>query len=199
MNTLVIATHNPGKLAEFSRLLAPLGYESLSAGALGLPEPAETGRDFASNARLKAQAAARASGLCALADDSGLGVAALNGQPGIYSARYAGDDYPGAFAKIIAAARAKENWAAWFTCALCLARPDGATATYIGEADGRIAPEPRGEAGFGYDPLFIPNGYERSYAEMGAQKEAISHRARAFAQLRAVLASGAGLARHPNK
>ncbi len=189
MKKLVIATHNPGKLKEFRTLLAPLGYEVTSSGELGLPEPAETAPDFAGNARIKAAAAAKASGLPALGDDSGLSVAALNGQPGVYSARYAGDDYPGAFVKIIAAAKAKDNWEACFTCALCLAQPDGSTATYIGEAPGRIAPAPRGENGFGYDPIFIPNGYDKSYAELGAQKEAISHRARAFEQIHAVLSA----------
>lgn len=187
MKTLVIATHNSGKLKEFRSLLAPLGYELTSSGELGLPEPDETASDFAGNARIKALAAAKASGLPALADDSGISVAALNGQPGVYSSRYAGDDYPGAFVKIISAANAKQNWAAWFTCALCLAQPDGSTATYIGEAHGRIAPEPRGGDGFGYDPIFIPNGYEESYAELGARKEAVSHRARAFEQVAAVL------------
>jgi XTP/dITP diphosphohydrolase len=191
MKKLVIATRNPGKLKEFRTLLAPLGYEVTSSGELGLTEPAETAADFAGNARIKALAAAKASGLPALADDSGLSVSALNGQPGVYSARYAGDDYPGAFAKIIAAAKTKENWVAWFTCALCLARPDGSTATYIGEAAGRIAPAPQGKNGFGYDPIFIPTGYDKSYAELGAEKEAISHRARAFEQVKAVL-SGAG-------
>ncbi len=190
MKKLVIATHNSGKLKEFRTLLAPLGYEVTSSGELGLPEPDETAPDFAGNARIKAVAAAKASGLAALADDSGLCVSALNGQPGVYSARYAGDDYPGAFAKIIAAAKAKENWVAWFTCALCLAQPDGTTATYIGEAPGRIAPAPQGERGFGYDPIFIPTGYDKSYAELGAEKEAISHRARAFEQVKAVLAVG---------
>ncbi|GAN80984.1 RdgB/HAM1 family non-canonical purine NTP pyrophosphatase [Acidocella aminolytica] len=187
MNKLVIASHNPGKLKEFLPLLTPLGYELTSSAALGLPEPSETARDFAGNARIKAVTAAKASGLPALADDSGLSVSALNGQPGVFSARYAADDYPAAFAKIIAAAKAKENWVAWFTCALCLAQPDGSTATYIGEVLGRIASEPRGEAGFGYDPIFIPNGYDRTFAEMGEAKEAISHRARAFEQVRAVL------------
>ncbi|MDE1895880.1 MAG: RdgB/HAM1 family non-canonical purine NTP pyrophosphatase [Rhodospirillales bacterium] len=191
MKKLVIATHNPGKLKEFQTLLAPLGYEVTSSGALGLPEPAETAPDFAGNARIKAVAAAKASGLPAIGDDSGLSVSALNGQPGIYSSRYAGDDYPGAFAKIIAAAEAKNDWDAWFTCALCLAQPDGSTATYIGEASGRIAPAPRGGAGFGYDPIFIPNGYEQSYAELGHEKDKISHRARAFEQIAAVLADAA--------
>lgn len=187
MKKLVIATHNPGKLKEFLPLLEPLGYELTTSAALNLPAPEETASDFAGNARLKAVKAAKASGLPALADDSGISVAALNGQPGIYSARYASDDYPAAFAKIIAAAKAKDNWTAWFTCALCLAQPDGTTETYIGEVFGRIAPSPRGKNGFGYDPIFIPTGYEQSFAELGPAKEGMSHRARAVEQLRAVL------------
>ncbi|MBB5372694.1 RdgB/HAM1 family non-canonical purine NTP pyrophosphatase [Acidocella aromatica] len=188
MKQLVIATHNPGKLKEFGPLLAPLGYSLTSAGELGLPEPEETATTFPGNARIKALAAAQASGLPALADDSGLSVAALGGGPGVFSARYAGGDYPGAFARIIAAAEAANDWRAWFTCALCLAQPDGTTATYIGQAYGRIATAPRGAGGFGYDPLFIPDGYEQSYAELGgAVKEKISHRAQAIAQLKAAL------------
>lgn len=188
MKTLVIATHNPGKLKEFGPLLAPLGYALTSAGELGLPEPEETADTFPGNARLKALAAARASGLPALADDSGLSVAALRGGPGVFSARYAGKDYPAAFARIIAAAEAANDWRAWFTCALCLAQPDGGTATYVGLAYGRIAPAPRGAGGFGYDPVFIPDGYEQSYAELGLEvKEKISHRAQAIAQLKAAL------------
>jgi XTP/dITP diphosphohydrolase len=190
MKQLVIATHNPGKLKEFGPLLAPLGYSLTSAGELGLPEPEETATTFPGNARIKALAAAQASGLPALADDSGLSVAALGGGPGVFSARYAGGDYPGAFARIIAAAEAANDWRAWFTCALCLAQPDGTTATYIGQAYGRIATAPRGAGGFGYDPLFIPDGYEQSYAELGsAVKEKISHRAQAIAQLKAALAA----------
>ncbi|MBU6418937.1 MAG: RdgB/HAM1 family non-canonical purine NTP pyrophosphatase [Proteobacteria bacterium] len=189
MKKIVIATHNPGKLKEFQDLLAPLGYEVTSSGVLGLPAPAETAPDFAGNARIKAVAAAKASGLPALGDDSGLSVSALNGQPGIYSSRYAGDDYPGAFAKIIAAADAKNDRHAWFTCALCLAQPDGSSNTYIGEAHGHIAPSPRGESGFGYDAIFIPNDYEQTYAELGSEKDRISHRARAFTQLYEVLAA----------
>jgi XTP/dITP diphosphohydrolase len=188
MKQLVIATHNPGKLKEFLPLLAPLGLDITSAGALGLPEPEETAPTFHGNARIKALAAARASGLPALADDSGFCVAALNGGPGVFSARYAGGDYPGAFARIIAAAQAAGDWRAWFTCALCLAQPEGDTATYIGLAHGHIAPAPRGAAGFGYDPIFIPAGYEQSYAELGsAVKDRISHRAQAIAQLKAAL------------
>ena len=184
---LVVATHNPGKLAEFATLLAPLGREVVSAAALGLPEPAETGASFGENARLKALAAARAAGLPALADDSGLCVAALDGGPGVLSARYAAGDYPGAFARIIRAAAARGDWRARFVCALCLARPDGGTATYLGEVAGRIAAAPRGSAGFGYDPIFVPDGGERTFAKLGAGKDAISHRAAAFAQLRLVL------------
>lgn len=192
MKKLVIATHNPGKLKEFLPLLGPLGYELVSAGELGLPAPDETAADFAGNARLKAVKAATASGLPALGDDSGLCVAALNGQPGVYSARYGGDDYPAAFAKIIAAATAKDIWDAWFTCALCLAQPDGTSTGFLGEVHGRIAPAPRGDKGFGYDPIFIPDGYEQTFAEMGAAKEALSHRAVAFAQLQKALSGRAG-------
>lgn len=182
MTRIVIATHNPGKIKEFLPLLAPLGLQPVSAGELGLPEPAETADNFAGNARIKALAAARAAGLPALADDSGLSVAALGGQPGVYSARYAGGDYPAAFARIIAAAQAADEWRAWFTCALCFARPDGTAATYVGEAHGRIVP-PQGTNGFGYDPIFVPDGYDQSYAALGADiKDKISHRARAFAQ-----------------
>jgi XTP/dITP diphosphohydrolase len=181
---LVLATHNHGKLKEFEPLLAPFGWALTSAAALGLPEPAETGSSFAENAAIKARAAALASGLPALADDSGFCVAALGGAPGILSSRYAAGDYPAAFARIIAAAAAAGDWRASFVCALCLAQPDGHTTTYIGEAHGRIAPAPHGGAGFGYDPIFIPDGYEQTYAELGpATKDLISHRANAFAQL----------------
>jgi len=185
VSKIVIATHNPGKIKEFLPLLAPLGLEPVSAGELGLPEPEETAGTFPGNARLKAVVAARASGLPALADDSGLSVAALNGAPGIFSARYAAGDYPAAFARIIAAAQAADEWRAWFTCALCYALPNGTTATYIGEAHGRVA-APQGASGFGYDPIFIPDGYTESYAELGHEiKDQISHRARAFAQFAA--------------
>jgi XTP/dITP diphosphohydrolase len=190
----VVATHNPGKLAEFASLLRPLGVSAVSAGALGLAEPDETGASFAANAQLKALAAARAAGLPALADDSGLLVAALDNGPGIYSARYAGGDYPAAFERIIAAAASRDDWRARFTCALCLAQPDGETATFIGQVDGRIADAPAGAGGFGYDPIFIPFGGQASFAELGAEvKDRISHRARAFAQFAA--ACGGGLLR----
>ena len=190
MRQLVIATHNAGKLKEFRPLLAPLGYALTSAGELSLPEPEETAGTFPGNARIKALAAAQASGLPALADDSGLSVAALGGGPGVYSARYAAGNYPGAFARLIAACAEADEWRARFTCALCLAQPDGATATYIGLAHGRIAPAPEGVGGFGYDPVFIPDGYTQSYAALGAAvKDAISHRAQAIAQLLAALSA----------
>ncbi|HQT65316.1 MAG: non-canonical purine NTP pyrophosphatase, RdgB/HAM1 family [Acidocella sp. 20-57-95] len=188
MRRILVATHNKGKLAEFAALLGPVGYEVVSAGELGLAEPEETGASFAENARIKARAAAMASGLPALADDSGLCVAALDGAPGIYSARFAAGDYPAAFAKVIAACEARDEWRARFVCALCYAQPAGDVATYIGQADGVIAKTPEGLGGFGYDPIFIPDGYAQSYAVLGADvKDKVSHRARAFAQLVSVL------------
>lgn len=191
MQKIVIATHNSGKIREFLPLLAPLGLAPVSAGELGLPEPEESADNFAGNARIKALAAARAAGLPALADDSGLSVAALGGAPGVYSARYAAGDYPAAFTRILTAATAAGEYRAWFTCALCFAQPAGGTATFIGEAHGRVT-APQGQAGFGYDPIFIPDGYEQSYAELGAgQKDRISHRALAFAQFAALYKSKA--------
>jgi XTP/dITP diphosphohydrolase len=188
MKRILVATHNPGKLKEFSTLLAPLGIEAVSAGQLGLAEPEETGTSFAANAQAKALHAMRASGQAALADDSGLCVAALNGAPGILSSRYGAGDYPAAFQRIIAAAGAANERRARFVCAICLATPDGSTATYIGQSDGMIAPAPSGAGGFGYDPIFIPFGHSKTYAELGAAvKDQISHRARAFAQLTAKL------------
>jgi XTP/dITP diphosphohydrolase len=186
MKQILVATHNAGKLAEFASLLEPLGIAVISAEALALPEPEETATSFAGNARLKAVAAAKAANMPALADDSGISVAALENGPGIFSARYAAGDYASAFARIIAAAAQKDEWRARFTCALCLAQPDGSTATYIGQADGVIAKTPSGENGFGYDPIFMPLGYDRTYAELGPEvKDKISHRAKAFEQLAA--------------
>lgn len=186
MRRILIATHNKGKLAEFASLLAPLGLTAISAGELGLPEPEETGASFAGNAQLKARAAAKAANLPALADDSGISIAALENGPGIFSARYAAGDYPAAFARILAAAAQKDEWRARFTCALSLAQPDGSTATYIGHADGTIAKVPAGAKGFGYDPIFIPLGYDKTFAELGLElKDKISHRARAFEQFAA--------------
>jgi len=184
----VLATHNSGKLAEFLPYLAPLGWDVTFAGALGLPEPEETGASFEENARIKARAAALASGLPALADDSGFCAAALDGGPGIFSARYAAGDYPAAFARIIAAAQAAQNWRAKFVCALCFCQPNGADEVFVGEAQGSVAATPRGGLGFGYDPIFIPDGYEQTYAELGAGiKDRISHRALALQKFLAAL------------
>ncbi len=188
MKRILIATHNKGKLAEFRLLLEPLGYSVTSAGEMGLAEPEETGVTFAQNASLKARAAAEASGVLALADDSGLCVAAMAGAPGVYSARFAGADYPAAFGKIFAACEAADEWRARFVCALCLAQPGGEVATYIGQADGVIAKSADGVGGFGYDPIFIPDGYAQSYAAIGAEaKGRVSHRGRALRQVLAVL------------
>ena len=190
---LVIATHNAGKLREIQALLAPFGMECLSAGELGLPEPEETGTTFIANAELKAVAAAKASGLPALADDSGLCVDALGGDPGIYSARWAGPtkDFTIAMAKVNAALDAKgadASRAAHFICALSLAWPDGHVESFEGRVDGTLVWPPRGDKGFGYDPIFQPVGHSISFAEMDpAAKHAMSHRADAFAQLVAAL------------
>jgi XTP/dITP diphosphohydrolase len=185
---LVVATHNPGKLREIADLLRPYAIEAVSAGALGLPEPEETAPDFVGNARIKAMAAAMASGLPALADDSGFCVAALEGAPGVHSARWAGPDRDFA----IAMARVHEQMGvgaerrAWFVAGLCLAWPDGHTETFVGRVDGEAVWPPRGERGFGYDPMFLPRGGTLTFGEMEpGQKHAVSHRARAFAQLMA--------------
>ncbi len=184
--SLVVATHNNGKLAEISIMLAPYHINCLGAASLGLAEPEESADDFVGNARVKALAAARASQMPALADDSGFCVAALGGAPGLHSARWAGParDFDLAMRKVRDALGASPDDRAWFICALCLGWPDGRTASFQGRVDGRFAWPPRGDAGFGYDPVFVPAGDTRSYAEMGVQaKEADSHRARAFAQL----------------
>jgi XTP/dITP diphosphohydrolase len=182
---LVLASHNAGKLREIAALLAPYGIDLLSAGALGLPEPEETAPDFAGNARLKALAASRAAGLPALADDSGFCVAALAGAPGVLSARWAGPgkDFSAAMARVHALAGDADDRRAWFVCTLCLAWPDGATATYLGRVEGAMVWPPRGDQGFGYDPIFVPGGGRLTYGEMPpAEKHATSHRARAMAQ-----------------
>jgi XTP/dITP diphosphohydrolase len=198
---LVAATHNKGKLAEFNDLLAPHGLEVVGAGALGLAEPEETGDSFAANAALKAHAAARAAGLPALADDSGLCVAALDDAPGIYSARWAGEgkDFAGAMARIkreLEARGAPAPWRAHFVSALALAWPDGRLEAFEGRVDGHLVFPPRGTSGFGYDPIFIPDGHRRSFGEMTATEKhglpldnslALSHRARAFQKLAAAL------------
>jgi XTP/dITP diphosphohydrolase len=196
--TVVIATHNPGKLAELRELLAPYGIEALSAAALGLPEPEETGKTFAENARIKAKAAAKATGRAAFADDSGLVVEALNGEPGIHSARWAGagKDFRGAMNRIQTllierGARAPEQRRAHFVAALCLAWPDGYLEEFEGRVDGIVTWPPRGDMGFGYDPLFLPDGFDRTFGEMSADEkhglpprgQGLSHRARAFLKL----------------
>jgi len=186
---LVIASHNKGKVREIAELLGPYGMEPVSAGELGLPEPEETGTTFIANAELKALAAAQASGLPALADDSGLCVEALGGDPGIYSARWAGPskDFSIAMQKIEDALAAKGTDVsrnAYFVCALTLAWPDGHMESFEGRVDGTLVWPPRGEKGFGYDPVFQPTGHDISFAEMDpAAKHAMSHRADAFAQL----------------
>ena len=187
---LVIATHNAGKLAEFHGLLAPHGVEAVSAGDLGLPEPDETGATFGENAAIKALAAARASGEPALADDSGLCVDALDGGPGVRTADYATKpdgtrDFPWAMAKLNdemnAAGIAPERRTARFVAVLCLASPEGETAHWRGEVPGRLLWPPEGEQGHGYDPVFVPDGHDRSFGTMAPeQKAALSHRARAF-------------------
>ncbi len=190
--TLVVATHNPGKLREIVALIEPFGVTIASAAELGLPEPEETGASFAANATLKAHAAAAGAGHPALADDSGLAVAALGGAPGIHSARWAGQskDFGAAMARVErelgAAARASgiEDRRAAFFCALCLAYPDGREQTFEGRIEGRLTWPPRGGKGFGYDPMFIPDGYEITFGEMEPiEKLKIAHRARAFAKL----------------
>lgn len=189
--TLVLATHNAGKLREFDILLAPLGLIVVSAGDLGLPEPDETAPDFTGNARIKALAAALASGKPALADDSGFSAAALAGAPGVHSARWAGKpaDFAAAMARVNAQIGDSADRRAWFTSALCLAWPDGETATFLGRVEGSVIWPPRGTGGFGYNPIFVPAGDTRSYAEMPpAEKHATSHRARALAQLIAAFA-----------
>jgi XTP/dITP diphosphohydrolase len=182
---LVVASHNPGKIAEIDALLAPFAVRTVGAAALGLPEPEETGATFEENAVLKARAAAQASGLLALADDSGLVVPALGGAPGIYSARWAGPakDFRPAMERVQRELGGKDR-RAYFVAVLALAWPDDEAATWRGEAHGRLVWPPCGGLGFGYDPMFVPDGYEATFGEMSAElKHQISHRARAFAKL----------------
>ncbi|MCZ4265659.1 RdgB/HAM1 family non-canonical purine NTP pyrophosphatase [Qipengyuania citrea] len=194
--SLVIATHNAGKLKEISALLEPHGMKCLSAGSLGLPEPAETGTTFVQNAMLKARAAAEASGIVALADDSGLSVAALGGRPGVYTADWAerqwfegdpGRDWYMAMGKVeglLQEQGADVDRSCAFHCVLALAWPDGEHAVYEGTVPGTLTWPPRGAMGFGYDPVFVPEGSEQTFAEIDpADKHAISHRADAFAKL----------------
>jgi XTP/dITP diphosphohydrolase len=186
LRRLVIATHNAGKLREFAALLDPYANEIVSSGDLGLPEPEETGASFADNAILKAHAASKSSGEIVLADDSGLCVAALNGVPGIHSARWAGPgkDFAPAMERINRELGASENRAAHFACVLALAFPDGRVETVEGRVDGRIIWPPRGKGGHGYDPIFVPNGFGQTFAEMDdKQKNALSHRGKAVQAL----------------
>jgi len=192
---LVIASHNAGKVREIAELLAPFGVAVVSAGELGLDEPEETGATFAANAELKARAAALGSGLPALADDSGLAVHALGGAPGIQSARWAetaaGRDFGAAMERVEAALAGKADRTAHFVCALALAWPDGHVETFEGRVDGTLVWPPRGEKGFGYDPVFRPDGHEITFGEMDPDdKHAISHRADAFARLVAACFEG---------
>jgi XTP/dITP diphosphohydrolase len=195
---LVIATHNPGKLAEMRELLAPHGVEAVSAGELGLGEPEETGDSFQANARIKAIAAASATQLPAFADDSGIVVEALDGAPGIYSARWAGEtkDFNAAMARIERllqerGAASPEQRRAHFVSALCVAWPDGHLEEVEARADGTLVWPPRGTAGFGYDPMFLPDGHDRTFGEMASIEKhglpplglGLSHRARAFVKL----------------
>jgi XTP/dITP diphosphohydrolase len=183
---LVIASHNQGKVREIGELLAPYGVEVVSAGALGLPEPEETGTTFVANAELKAHAAAKAADLPALADDSGLAVDALGGDPGIYSARWAGPskDFTAAMELVNDKMGANPDRNARFVCALALAWPDGHCETFEGVVEGDLVWPPRGKAGFGYDPMFQPKGHAVTFGEMDAHaKHAISHRADAFRKL----------------
>ncbi len=196
---LVVATHNAGKLREFSDLIAPFGLQAASAGELGLPEPEETGTTFEENAFIKADAAMRATGLPALSDDSGLCVDALGGDPGVYTANWAetpdgSRDFNIAMGKVEDLLREKGVTApsdrrGRFVSVICLALPDGTSEFFRGEAEGALVWPPRGDQGFGYDPVFLPDGHKRTFGEMSAeekhgwkpgQAEALSHRARAF-------------------
>ncbi|WP_417456333.1 RdgB/HAM1 family non-canonical purine NTP pyrophosphatase [Kordiimonas sp.] len=185
-NKLVIASHNKGKVREIGELLAPFGVETISAGDLGLPEPIEDGLTFIANAEIKALASAKASGLPSLADDSGLEVSALGGEPGIYSARWAGEekDFTMAMKTVTEKVGDNPDKGANFTCALTLAWPDGHMESFEGKVFGTITWPMRGEKGFGYDPIFIPTGHTTTFAEMEPEaKHAMSHRAHAFKQL----------------
>ena len=191
-NKLIIASHNQGKVDEIRDLLGPLGLELISAANLDLPEPEETAGTFSGNARLKAEAATFSTGLPAFADDSGLVVDALNGNPGIFSARWAGDnkDFAMAMAKINSALykmdlenKVRASRSASFFCALALAWPDNTTEIFEGSISGALCWPPRGRNGFGYDPMFIPSGYDETFGEFDQKvKHSISHRAKAFAK-----------------
>lgn len=204
---LVIATHNPGKLREMRELLMPFGVEAVSAAELGLAEPEETGTSFRENARIKAEAAATATRLPAFADDSGLTVDALNGDPGIYSARWAGPDKDFRYAmqtiedKLRAlGASSPQQRRAHFVSALCVAWPDGHVEEFEARVDGTLVSPPRGDQGFGYDPMFLPDGHARTFGEMPGEEKhglpprgkGLSHRARAFMELARACLPGDG-------
>ncbi|MCJ7788205.1 MAG: RdgB/HAM1 family non-canonical purine NTP pyrophosphatase [Methyloceanibacter sp.] len=187
---LVIASHNEGKVRELAELFAPFGIECVSAASLGLPEPEETGESFADNAKLKAMAAAQGSGLPALADDSGLEVTALGGAPGIHSARWGGSDkdFGLAMARVNQALAKGSDGHANFTCVLAIASPDGSVALSEGKVFGTVVWPPRGTRGFGYDPIFVPDGYDETFGEMDPDlKNRLSHRMRAFEKLMAAV------------
>jgi XTP/dITP diphosphohydrolase len=203
---LVVATHNPGKLIEMRELLAPYSIEAVSAGELGLPEPEETGTTFAENARIKAQSATLASGLPAFADDSGLAVDALGGAPGIHSARWGGPakDFAGAMLKVETAlqernATTPDQRRARFVSVLCVAWPDSHVEEFEADVAGTLVWPPRGSKGFGYDPMFLPDGFERTFGEMEREEKhglpprgkGLSHRARAFVKLAEACLAGA--------
>ena len=185
---LIVASHNEGKVRELGELFAPYGIDCISAASLGLPEPEETGENFAYNAKLKAKAAASGSGMLAVSDDSGLEVAALGGAPGIHSARWGGPqkDFDLAMARVNRELEAlgTGDWRANFTCALALAVPDSKAIAFTGEVHGTLVWPPRGTRGFGYDPIFVPNGYTETFGEMDPRlKNQLSHRMRAFEKL----------------
>lgn len=188
---LVLASHNDGKLREITALLEPYGVTVLSAKELGLPEPAETETTFAGNARIKAHAAMRESGLPALSDDSGIMVDALDGDPGVYTADWAetpnGRDFPMAMEKVwtlLEECKAPEPRTAHFVCTLCVAWPDGEDIVFEGRVSGRVVWPMRGELGFGFDPVFLPDGETETFGEMDpAKKHGMSHRADAFRKL----------------
>jgi XTP/dITP diphosphohydrolase len=185
-DALVVASHNKGKVREIDELLTPFGFVVKGAADLGLAEPEETEATFEGNAILKARAAANASGLMALADDSGLSVTALNGAPGIYSARWAGEskDFSAAMARVERELKDAKDRSAKFVCVLALASPGGETETFRGEIEGTLVFPPRGDKGFGYDPIFVANGMQQTFGEIDpAAKHAMSHRARAFEKL----------------
>jgi XTP/dITP diphosphohydrolase len=185
-DAVVVASHNKGKVREIEELLAPFGFAVKGAAELGLIEPEETETTFEGNAILKARAAAEVSGMTALADDSGLSVNALNGAPGIYSARWAGKskDFYAAMARVEHELRDAKDRSAKFVCVLALAAPNGETETFRGEIEGHLAFPPRGTKGFGYDPIFVANGMRETFAEIDpAAKHAMSHRAKAFEKL----------------